>query len=608
MRRGSAATAAALLLIFASLASWCAFRQSATWDETAHLAAGYSYLKWGDYRLNPEHPPLLKMLAALPLLPLRPWPEAVAGGTNSPSLAAARAVWARAFADPNAQWVFGHHFLYGMKDETLRRHGALRSHQVPTTAALAPEDFHNDAGRMLFLGRLPMIALAVLLGLLIYLWARELHGAAGAALALALYCFDPNFIAHAGLVTTDTGTSLFVFGAVYFFWRACRRPSAGNTAVAACCVAAAFASKFSAVLLIPILGTLAALQLRGGRRRGLAAAVALGFAFAAAYGGVWLAYGARYAPSPTGGGFPLTEALSAPASGVTAPALRLLQKARLLPEAYLYGVASAGMKSRELKSYLFGRFSDHGFPGYHLATILLKTPLPALALIAAAIVLAARRRSDVAFLIIPAVIWLAAASLSRYNIGHRHLLPMYPFLFVLCGGLAEPWSRLSTAARRRSAAVVLALVAASPFVVFSPPWRPALVYPHILSYINELGGGPRNGWRLLADSNIDWGQDLAELGVRLKRLGIVEPVNLCYFGTADPRYHGIAHINLPGGSWFVPQADFNSARRPGYLAISANGLAGVFYEPALREAWADFLKDAVLVDRIGYSLFLFRLP
>lgn len=590
MRRAHSAAAAGLLLVFAALASWCALRQSATWDETAHLSAGYSYLRWGDYRLNPEHPPLLKMLAALPLLPLRPWPEAVAGETDSPSLLAARNTWARALSDPNAEWVFGHHFLYGMKDETLRRHGATRSHQAPPEASYAPEDFHNDAGRMLFLARLPMIALAVLLGLLIWLWARELHGPAGAALALALFCFDPNAIAHAGLVTTDMGASLFVFGSVYFFWRGLRAPSRANAAAMACCVAAAFASKFSAVLLIPILGTLAALQWRsGGRERGLAAAAALAVSFTAAFGGVWLAYGARYAPTPSGERFPPIMA------GVPA----LMQKARLFPEAYLHGAAIAGAKSRELKSFLFGRRSDRGFPGYYLATIALKTPLPALALIGAALVLAWRRRiPDAAFLLIPAGIWLAAASLSRYNIGHRHLLPMYPFLFVLCGGLARPWSRLAERTRLRTAAVVLALIAAAPFTA----------YPHALSYINELGGGPRRGWRLLADSNVDWGQDLAELASALKRRGVAEPVGLCYFGTADPRYHGIAHVNLPGGVWFEPQSDFSAARRPGWLAISANGLNGVFQDPALRDAWADFLRDATLVERVGYSIFLYHLP
>jgi hypothetical protein len=222
-----------------------------------------------------------------------------------------------------------------------------------------------------------------------------------------------------------------------------------------------------------------------------------------------------------------------------------------------------------------------------------------LALIGAALVFAWRTRgAGVAFLLLPAGIWLAAASLSRYNIGHRHLLPMYPFLFVLCGGLAEPWSRLPARKRRWSALLVLALVAMAPFAA----------YPHVLSYVNEAGGGSRNGWRLLADSNVDWGQDLAALGAALKRRGITEPVNLCYFGTADPRYHGIRHVNLPGGVWFEPQAGFGAARRPGWLAISANGLNGVFYDAALRAAWADFMRDAILVERIGYSIFLYRLP
>ena len=187
---------------------------------------------------------------------------------------------------------------------------------------------------------------------------------------------------------------------------------------------------------------------------------------------------------------------------------------RLLPEAYLEGLAILREASLHTPSYLRGEYSQAGFRSYFLWTFLLKTPLPAIAAIVAGIALAFYRRMswarNLAFLLLPVAIGLLSLIPSHINIGHRHLLFVYPFLYVLAGGLAN---ELSKKARTRWPVIAgaIALLALSSSFVFYPLWRPQTIFPHYLAYFNELAGGPLNGWRSLADSNIDWGQDLPGL-------------------------------------------------------------------------------------------------
>jgi len=284
-------------------------------------------------------------------------------------------------------------------------------------------------------------------------------------------------------------------------------------------------------------------------------------------------------------------------------AILAAERLHVLPEAYLYGLAFAEMKSHVRASFLRGRYSARGFRTFFLWSFILKTPLVTLAAIAAAVVLALRRRdpwsSEVAFLLVPAGLYTVASVVSGINIGHRHLLPVYPFLFVLCGRLARE--------TRRPPWALLTAIAVGSSLVFSPPWKPQAVYPHYLAYFNELAGGPRRGYLSMVDSNLDWGQDLKSLRDWLATREIREPINLCYFGMADPRYYGIAHVNLPGGYVFEPTEPFASARVPGYLAISATNLQGVYMSSEERDGWRRLLASARLVDTGGHSIFVYAL-
>lgn len=211
-----------------------------------------------------------------------------------------------------------------------------------------------------------------------------------------------------------------------------------------------------------------------------------------------------------------------------------------------------------------------------------------------------------AFLLLPVAVYLFVSVQSRINIGHRHILVIYPFLYVLCGSLALWWMKWTPNVRRWTAAIAPVALAVNTLVVFAPPWRPQVVAPHFLAYFNELAGGPRNGHKHLVDSNLDWGQGLKALKRWLEERGIHEPINLCYFGTASPRWYVGPHINLPGTYDFAPSVDFDQARVPGYLAISATNLEGAHFSEEGRARWRQFLASARLVDVIGYSIFIFQ--
>jgi hypothetical protein len=301
------------------------------------------------------------------------------------------------------------------------------------------------------------------------------------------------------------------------------------------------------------------------------------------------------------------SSLSGVALPLTGRMLLVADRWHLLPEAYLFGFAYAEMRSLSRGGFLLGRYSDRGWWYYFPVVFLLKTPTVSLLLIALALAyLAWRKRGDwldLTFLLVPVLAYVLVSLRSHLNIGHRHLLPIYPFLFVCCGSLGlirRP------SARSLLGPALLSAVVLNGFVVFAPLWRPARTYPHFLAYFNELAGGPRAGHRRLVDSSLDWGQELKGLKQWLDARHIREPINLCYFGTADPRYYQIAHVNLPGGYLFEPETPWDRIDVSGYLAVSATCLEGVYQSDEQRLGLERVLAEATLVDTLGYSLFIYH--
>jgi hypothetical protein len=301
---GRAAVSIALVtfaIVFAGLAIFSYTRQSATFDEPGHLAAGYAALARSDFRVDIEHPPLARMWAAIPLLAIRVDDSAL----RTIDAAAPNAV---AFAGP---FELAHRFLY--RD--------------------------NDADALLYRARFMIVLLGVLLGVLVFAWTMEWLGWRAALISLLLFVAEPNIAAHSALVTTDLGVACFIFGSLYFAWRASRSWSSLNVALLVMFAICAALTKFSGLVTLPLVSVL--LLFCWFRRRlplpRVLTAIALvaGAMFLAG----WAAYGFRFAPSPKPDWlFTLHQSESALlAIPTTAGIIAWIDAHRLLPNALAEG-------------------------------------------------------------------------------------------------------------------------------------------------------------------------------------------------------------------------------------------------------------------------------
>jgi 4-amino-4-deoxy-L-arabinose transferase-like glycosyltransferase len=499
-----------------------------------------------------EHPPFVRMWAALPLLVT----PGIRLDTGSRS-------WLR-----GPQWQFCHEFMYRA----------------------------NDADRMLYRARFMLALLGVLVGALLFCWAQDWYGAWPAAVVLALYCLEPNLMAHAGLVTSDFGLVCFGFGSVYFVWRSMRRFSVFNLFGALTLFALAQVTKFSAVLLVPV--ALGVVLLCGWqeRRWWRAVGVFLGL-LVATYLAIWSVYGFRYerTPKPAADfqfGFDI-DARIPRASPILQHVTSWVCRHRLLPEAYAQGFLLGQAKAGERAGYLAGRHSVTGWWYYFPVAFLVKTPLTVVLFGMAGVAsCAVRWREKVGrewIAVWPVVVFLGVAMSANINIGLRHILVIYPFLLLLAGGVvAALWNG------RKRALVVGGLALA--LVEF------AVVYPNCLAAFNLAVGGPARGEHYLVDSNLDWGQDLKGLKRWMERQGVGH-VNLSYFGTADPAYYGIDCTYLPGSPYFA-EPQVRLPRLPGYVAVSVTNLHGAYFTAEGRRTFEPLLSRRP-VATIGRSIHVF---
>ena len=553
--------------VFIALTVGSYTQKSATADEPQHLTAGYTALRLRDYRVDPEHPPLLRMWVALPLLAMAD----VHFDTNT--------VGWRTGQD----WEFSHHFLYKL----------------------------NDADRLLYRARFMTVLLGLALGALVFSWARELFGFGTAVAVLTLYCLEPNILAHSSLVTTDLGVTCFIFGTLYFLWRLTRRFTTGNAAGLTMFFALAQISKFSALALGPIVLLLLLAHIRckgawpyqfGSRgelqaewRKLLAVVALLLVLMLATYVAVWMVYGFRYGPTAPSEDlarlkkYPEMLELVRPISTIT----EWLDRHRLLPDTYTKSLVLSQIKAQNRSAYLLGRYSHTGWWYYFPVAFLVKTPLTILLLFFSGLALTAKKRdrwkSIGVFLVLPLVVYFGFAMMAHLNIGLRHILPVYPLALLIAGVTLDEMR-----AKWRTIVLLVPVVLAAVEL--------ATAYPHCLAFFNESIGGPKNGHWVLLDSNLDWGQDLKPLK-RWMDAHHIPTINLGYFGTADPAYYGIDSTLLVGSPPYLA-ARVTEPRLPGYVAVSVQNLHGVQQNTPMREFYGPLLErepSAV----IGYSIHVY---
>ncbi|MDQ0596912.1 4-amino-4-deoxy-L-arabinose transferase-like glycosyltransferase [Streptomyces canus] len=505
-----------------------AVQQTPTIDEPVYVGTAADSLHAHEIRYNPEHPPLGKLVIAVGV--------ALADPRYDPS-----------FSGDQGQ--VGRHLLY---------------------------ESGNDPWQVMLWARLPVIVLTLAFGLVVLAFARELAGPAGGLVALALYAFSPDVIAHGSLATLDVPTAGFLLTSVWLLWRARLRPRL-YVPLAGLAAGAALATKMSALAAVPVLLALAAWSVwrhdSHDRRRALArATAAAGVVAVAAIAVVWLSYlvvdpRLRWSPQQH---VPAVHGLRA-----------LLVDLMPFPEAYRDGMrVQFGFENHPWQGFLFGRLYTGSLWYYLPAALLVKTPLGMLALWAAgavALVAVRRLRPAAPYLLAPTVVLLAAAMTGSRDFGTRYALFVPMFLAVAAAGVL--------AVRRR-----WAVVAAAALVLFVAV-SSVRTFPYYLPYSNEAFGGPANTRLRLHDSNVDWGQDLGRLADRLRERYPAETIWLVYKGSGVPSYYGIDASDPRR----VPPEDVH-----GLLVVSDSSVAKA------TGRLAELIDSSRSIDQVGHSITIYR--
>lgn len=529
--------AGVLLLAMCAELALSAHRQSQTSDEACHILAGYRSWENFDFGVNPEHPPLVKLVAALPML----------------RLASQVPVLPQGFFR-GVEFLGGKTFLYS-----------------------------NDANAILFRARMAAAVFTLGLALAVFFFAWNVWGAGPALLALTLLVFEPNILAHGALVTTDMGVTFGIFLAVALYWTYLKRPSIWKLALTGLATGVAMSTKHSGVLIVPILILLALLewwlpsraapegQSRPAMKQALRAASSLAVIFAIAVAVLWATYGFRYAARPAGMQIdPPLSVFAAQGNGLGPRVVLEIANWKLLPEAYLYGLSDVFGLSTTTPTFLFGKFYGQGQWFYFPGVLIVKSTLAFLLLLLFAPLAKSLFRNeglrDSLFVLIPAIFYFLVAMNSGVNMGVRHILPVYPFLIVLAAAAA--WS---LAQRGRGFAILVACLFACH--VFSS----VRAFPDYIPYSNEIWGGPANTYRVLSDSNADWSQGL----YALHRYMDENKIGNCwfaYFGSViiDPSYYGISCKPLPTSFEMLSQSPMPviPAAIDGPVFLSASEISG----------------------------------
>ncbi len=577
---------AALLLIFVFFITLFSMKgDSVTMDEVAHLPAGFSYLTQKDMRLNPEHPPLIKDLAAIPLLFIK--------NINFPSEIKD---WKE---DINGQWGFGYHFLY---------------------------ETGNPVDQMIFWGRVPMVLILILLGFYIFKWTKELFGNKAALFSLFLFSFSPTFLAHGKLVTTDVGAAAGIFIATYYFVRFLKNSSKKNLIFAGIALGIAQLTKFSVILILPFFGILilawaaikafdfkSFLKSFGVYLLSFILIIVVSFVL------IWPVYQYHVSGYPPERQARDTEFLlsSHPIPFVGKALAWAARNPILRPWAqYFLGLSLVFQRAvGGHTTYFLGEVSAAGWKNYFPIVYIIKEPLAFHILTIIALLYLAwfiekpfwrniserifdwikNHFPEFAMLTFIGIYWLSSLT-SDLNIGVRHLLPAFPFTFILVAAIATSW--LKSPPFGIKYLVIGTLIIWQIISVVS-------IYPYFLTYFNEIAGGADGGYIYTVNSNLDWGQDLKRLKKWVDEKEI-DKIYVDYFGGGDAKYY----LKEKFAPWWGTR-DPKELPRGSYLAVSATFLQSGCGQPVpgfdQPYGYYRWLYQYQPIEKIGYSIFVYQI-
>jgi len=564
-----------LLIMFASAFS-SYWEDSATMDELSHVPAGFSYLSQKDYRINPEHPPLIKDVAAAPLLFLN---------LNFPSDSTS---WKEGV---NAQWRYGWELLYNTQ---------------------------NDPDKIMFFARLPMVFILLFLGWFLFWWTKKEFGAKIALLTLTLFTFSPNFLAHGRLVTTDVGATLGFLLGLYFWLKFLKNPSKKNVILAGVIFGISMLLKFSLILLIPlfIIITLTYVFLN---KKNLLKYIALSL-LVGIIGTVLVIFPVYQFHILN---YPVEKQLSDTKSLLESSPMNVLKNLNIWMadkpilrtlSHYLLGLLMATQRTVSGNTvYFMGMISAAGWWYYFPVVYFLKIPLAFHILTLMALLLTffvikkpfwvkifkrtkvwiLNHFTEFSMLVFLLIYWGTSIS-GNLNIGVRHILPVFPFTYILVSlGLSYGIDKI------RSSKLKKLLISATTVFFLWYISSSLSTYPYYLSYFNEIAEKTEGGYKYVVDSNYDWGQDLKRLSEWVEENNI-EKIKVDYFGGGDVPYY----LN---NKW--ERFDPLSGPQKGWIAISATLLQGGRGDPVpgfdQAAGYYKWLNEYQPVGRAGKSIFIY---
>ena len=574
-------------------------------DEIPHVGAGYSYITKGDYRLNPEHPPLAKDLAglALSLFPIN-------------QSAFSTQYWT---SDINGQWNFGRTLIYN------------RANNVDTITRTA---------------KITMLLFFVFSAVLIYRWAQERYGKRAAFIAILLFSFSPTVLAHSRFVTTDMPALFGILLGTYFFVKFLEKPDRGRFWFAAVAFGIAQLTKFSLVLIVPLLVLMAIAwsfanlySFRSSVILFIRSLVLMAVGIIIIVWPVYALHTMNYPPEKQ-----KTDTIYNLGSYgnrlIADPVIWASDKPAIRPLAY-YATGILMVNQRSIggnTTFFLGEVRNYAWKHYFPVVYGIKEPLVFwLLVIIVLLFLAARVKFSISnfqfpiksqfskirnwvknyFVEFSMLLWLAIywylSIKANLNIGVRHLLPTYGFVFILLAGQLSKIIQNAKIKMENDNAKYkifnfkLSLFTLN-FTLFTLlGWYVAdvvRVHPHYLTYFNQLAGGPAGGHQYAVDSNLDWGQDLKRLAMWVEE-NKVDKIHLDYFGWADQGYYlkdKLVWIN--SGTYKNVRDFFAQNLDGGYIAVSVSFYMGSRGDSVNNYIWLDAYEP---VAKIGNSIWVWHI-
>lgn len=572
-----------ILAIHSGLLAWSATRHSPTVDEVGHLPAGISHLKYGDFSIYRVNPPLVRTIAAIPVV----------------------------LSDPVLDWT--------------------RYDRRPTVRpewGVGPAFIANNGEKSFWyftIARWACIPFSLLGAFVCFRWADELYGGCAGLLAATLWCFSPNILAHASMITPDAGGAACGVLAAWLFWRWLRDPTWVRAFFGGIGLGIAELTKATWVVLFPLWIILWLIWRFVIRKREIpndqvrSFCKQLGQLTLALSIGLYLlnaGYGFAGSMAKLGEFNFVSEALAGPLADPGRDIGNRFRGTWLgdvpvpVPKEFLSGVdVQKGDFERGMRSYLRGEWQQGGWWYYYIYAMLVKVPVGTWTLFLLAIYITFRKSDssstwldELVLFAPPIVVFVLVSSQTGFTNHLRYVLPVFPFVFIFMGKLGASFeeSRSANSAGGESLPTTNSYIVCVALLlsIGSSLW----VYPHSLSYFNELAGGPMNGHKHLVDSNIDWGQDLLYLKEWYDQHREARPLHLAYFGVFDPHTSGFEYKLPP------------ARPRPGWYAVSVNFMQGMEFNTwdgaGQRQRISDmrytYFQEFTPIQHVGYSIYIYH--